>query len=230
MTETVLQPIVLPKAPKYREVAYSAIKKAILSGQLEPNKPLFEEQLAAMFSISRTPVREALALLEHDGLITSSQGNRGMFVRQLSQEEFIDIFSANEVIEPFLARQAAALASDEQVRALELNVETYQKCVDQIAVANFLELGRDFHRLVGVAAGNQFLTEAVVRNEERTDLYLMSRGRTVNLASMQTSVNEHRAIMEAIRAHNPEQAAARIIVHAASVRKRYLGLITDPPE
>jgi DNA-binding GntR family transcriptional regulator len=228
MTEAALQPIVMPRAPKYREVAFSAIKKAILTGQLEPNHPIFEEQLAAMFSISRTPVREALALLEHDGLITSALGSRGLFVRQLSQEEFIDIFSANEVIEPFLARRAANLANDVQIQAIETNVDLSQRYVDEGAIANFLEVGRDFHRLVGVAAGNLSLTETVIRNEERTDLYLMSRGRTVDFSSMQVSVNEHRAIMQAIKRHDPEAAARCIIAHAGSVRSRYLELITEP--
>lgn len=225
MVRMIFQPIVLPKTPKYRKVAYNSIKKAILSGQLEPNLALFEEQLAEMFLISRTPVREALALLEHEGIITSLPGNRGLFVRQLTVDEFVDIFTANEVIEPFLARRAAECGDMAKIHALAQNVEMTQWYVHEMAVANFLEAGRDFHRMVGLAAGNTSLTETVIRNEERTDLFLMGQGRAVNKESMQISVNEHRSVLQAIENHDPEEAARRIIAHAGSVRSRYSNLL-----
>ncbi len=227
MVEADLRPIVLAKAPKYREVAYAAIKKAILSGRLEPNYPLFEEQLAAKLNISRTPVREALALLEHEGLINSSSGNRGLYVHQVTQEEFLDIFTAHEVIEPFLARKAAELATQAQIESLEQNVCEYEHYAKEQDFANFLEVGREFHHLVGNAAGNLSLAESVIRNEERADLYLMSRGKTSDLSSMLASVDEHRAVLNAIKSHNPEEAARLISQHAGSVRSRFIELFQD---
>src|SRR3954451_6001522 len=67
VNDTLLQPVAVSKVPRYREAAYIAIKEAILAGQLGPNQPLTEEQIAASLNISRTPVREALAILEHEG-------------------------------------------------------------------------------------------------------------------------------------------------------------------
>lgn len=227
MVESVLKPIIITKAPKYREVAYLAIKKAILSGQLEPNYPLLEEQLAATLNISRTPVREALALLEHEGLINISNGNRGLFVHQVTQPEFIEIFMANEVIEPFLARKAAENATPSQIADLEQNVHAYDQYANEEDSANFLEVGREFHRIVGCAAGNLSLTETVVRNEERADLYLMSRGKKIDQSSMLASVNEHRSVLTAIKNHNPEEAARIISQHAGSVRSRFIDLFQD---
>ena len=102
------------RTPTYRESVYAAIKDAILSGQLAVNQPLVEEQLAASLNISRTPVREALAVLQHEGFIGPSVG-RGLYVLSLTHAEFVELFMANEVIEPYLARRAARLATAEQL-------------------------------------------------------------------------------------------------------------------
>ena len=94
------------KTPTFREAAYQAIKQAILDGLLEPGQPLIEERLAEMLQISRTPVREALAILEHEGLIAPVY-RRGLFVCKLTREQVVELFTANEAVEPFLARRAA---------------------------------------------------------------------------------------------------------------------------
>lgn len=121
MVYTMLTPIdqlALERAPTFREAAYYAIKQAILNGSLEAGQPLVEERLAEMLQISRTPVREALAILEHEGLIAPVY-RRGLFVCKLTREQVIELFTANEAVEPFLARRAAHYASPEQTVALE---------------------------------------------------------------------------------------------------------------
>jgi DNA-binding GntR family transcriptional regulator len=87
------------RAPTYREAAYAAIKEAILSGQIGPGQPLIEERLAALLDISRTPVREALAILEHEGLIAPVY-RRGLYVCKLTRAEFVELFVANETVVP----------------------------------------------------------------------------------------------------------------------------------
>ena len=86
---TAIQPIQnlnIDRSPTYREVAYTMIKEAILAGQLDPGQPLIEEKLAGLLNISRTPVREALAILEHEGLLTSFF-RRGLYVHTVTRAE-----------------------------------------------------------------------------------------------------------------------------------------------
>ena len=78
-----VQNLHIDRSPTYREVAYTMIKDAILAGQLEPGQPLIEEKLAGLLKISRTPVREALAILEHEGLLTSFY-KRGLYVHSVT--------------------------------------------------------------------------------------------------------------------------------------------------
>ncbi len=214
------------RAPTLREAAYHAIKQGILSGAFEPGQPLVEERLAAMLQISRTPVREALAILEHEGLIAPIH-RRGLFVCRLSREQVIELFTANEAVEPFLARRAAFYATPEQLADLEAAVAEGEACAERLDVAGFLRAGRIFHARVGLAAGNPTLAQLVERNEERVDLFLMSYGKAVDLAMMRASGREHRAIYEAIAGRDPDAAARLAIYHAQSTRERFAALANE---
>jgi DNA-binding GntR family transcriptional regulator len=218
-----LQPITIAKAPRYREAAYSAIKEAILSGRFAPEQPLVEEQLAADLKISRTPVREALAILEHEQLIGPRSG-RGLFVRVLTRAEFIEMFVANETVEPYLARRAALLASEAQLQAMSDALQRAMQAAETTGEAGFLRASRDFHRLVGDASGNATLAQFVLRNEEHTDMYLLNYGKVVDVASMRASIREHEAIYNAIAQRDPEAAARVAIYHAYSLRERFAAL------
>jgi DNA-binding GntR family transcriptional regulator len=226
MHHQILEPVVVPRAPRYREAAYAAIKEAILSGAFGPNQPLIEEQLAALLQISRTPVREALAILEHEGLIGPRQG-RGLYVAVLSRAEFVEVFIANETVEPYLVRRAALRATDEQLAAMEVCLRHADEAAETGNSVAFLQASRAFHRLVGEASGNAALTQFVVRNEERTDMYLISAGKVVDPAVMRASNREHAAILQAIAQGDPEAGARLAIYHAQSIRERFADLFTD---
>ncbi|MEN9938593.1 MAG: hypothetical protein RLZZ387_5172 [Chloroflexota bacterium] len=225
MSVSLLRPVTVSKAPRFREAAYAAIKEAILSGRIAPNQPMVEEQLAASLQISRTPVREALAILEYEGLIAPRSG-RGLYVTTMTREEFVACFVANETVEPFLARRAALLAEQPQLDAMR---ETIARAEGAAAedTPGFLRASRDFHRLVGEAAGNEPLMNFVLRNEERTDMYLLSAGRVVNPESMAASNREHAAILGALEQRDPEAAARLTIYHAQSLRGRFTELFGE---
>jgi DNA-binding GntR family transcriptional regulator len=224
-----LRPLELNRSPRYRETAYNAIKEAILSGAIPPHQPLVEEQLAASLAISRTPVREALAILEHEGLI-GPRGGRGLYVCTLSREEFVAMFVANEAVEPYLVRRAALRATEEHLATMAVRLEDAGRAVAGGDLAGFLRASRDFHRLVGEASGNQPLTRFVVANEERTDMYLLSEGKQIEPAKMEASNREHAAILAALVARDPEDAARLTIYHAQALRQRLADLFAGPQE
>ncbi|GCE29670.1 GntR family transcriptional regulator [Dictyobacter alpinus] len=214
-----LGPLAVPKAPGYREAAFHAIKEAILSGQLKYDQPLVEEDIAIKLQVSRTPVREALAILHHEGLIAPRSG-RGFYVCRLTREEFVALFTANEVIEPYLVRGAALRASEAQLHDMEDAITLGKQSVEQNDIPGMLRSGRNFHRVVGSAAGNSPLTQFVVSNEERTDLYLLSCEQVLDIAQMSHSNQEHERIYQAIAQRDPETAARLVVYHTQSVRER----------
>jgi DNA-binding GntR family transcriptional regulator len=221
-----IQNLQIDRSPTYREVAYTMIKDAILSGQLEPGQPLIEERLAGLLNISRTPVREALAILEHEGLLTSFY-RRGLYVHTVTRAEFTALLAANEAVEPAMARRAAIGAAEQQLADMRAAIDAGVRCAEAGDSAGFLRSGRTFHGLVGVGSGNPPLARFVERNEERVDLYLMNYGKVLGVAEMQAANREHAAIFEAIVRRDPDGAARLTVYHAQSTRDRWAELFVE---
>ncbi len=220
-----LELITIGRSRRFREAAYEAIKEAILDARLEGNEPLIEERLAEALGISRTPVREALAILEHERLIAPRRG-KGLFIRELSREEFLDMFGANEVVEPYLGRRAALLATDKNLGQMQTAIDHGRRALTDADMYAALRSGREFHHWLGKAAGNESLRQMVARNEEQTDLFLLSLGNRslIDSENIDASNREHQDILDAIRQRDPEAAARYIIFHSHSLRTRWAPL------
>ena len=223
-----LRPLNARQVPRFREAAYREIKEAILDGRFVPSQPILEEDLADALQVSRTPVREALAILQHEGLLAPRNG-RGLYVRPLTRDEFVAMFAANEVVEPYLVRRAALLASEDMIAEMRDVLAREGECASSGDTAAFFRVGRAFHRLIGQACGNAPLTRFVIQNEERTDLYLLSTGKIVGAERMRASNEEHREILDAIARRDPDEAAQLAIVHSQLIRRRLSGLFENAP-
>jgi DNA-binding GntR family transcriptional regulator len=215
----------MPRSPRYREAAFAAIKEAILEGRISAGAPLVEGKIASALGMSRTPVREALALLEHEGLIAHRLGV-GLVIRELSREEFIDMFVANELVEPQLVRRAAVYATEMHLTEIQQAIDLGRRAVDDVDIRASLRSGREFHRWVGIAAGNPPLMRFVLHNEEQTDLFLLSLGHDPIMTGEEMAISnrEHQDILDAIRRGDPEEAGRLVIYHAQSLRRRHAHL------
>jgi DNA-binding GntR family transcriptional regulator len=218
-----------PTGQPHSEYAYAAIKELILSGKYAPEHPLVEESLARLFSISRTPVREALAILEHEKLI-SPRGQRGMFVRPVLKNEFIEHVDANEILLPILARRAAHLTGDEVVQVMFEVVEHIQGYTDKRDGSAALKEGREFYRLMGLAAENAPLAGFVLRNREHIDLFLLNSCHEQLGEILAALSNEYRDLLDDIIRRDPDEAANRAIFHLRSLRHILVDIFTEPEE
>ena len=218
----VFEPISLKRSPRFREAAFDAIKEAILEGRIAAGEPLIETKIASALGMSRTPVREALALLEHEGLLSHHTGP-GLVIRELSREEFIDMFVANELVEPQLVRRAAVYATEAHLAEIQSAIDLGQRAVDDLDIRASLRSGREVHRWIGIAADNPPLAQFVLLNEEKTDLYLLSLSNDAILTGEEMAISnrEHQDILEAIRRRDPEDASRLVIYHAQSLRRRH---------
>ena len=98
----------VPRIKSIRDQVYEGLKGMIVSGQLPQGAKLQENDLAELFQVSRTPVREALKLLRKDGLV-ESPGGKGLFVRVLTPKNVTDIFQVRQLLEGFALGWAAAV-------------------------------------------------------------------------------------------------------------------------
>jgi DNA-binding GntR family transcriptional regulator len=208
-----------------REVAYAAIKRAILSGQIPPHERLVEERLAEALQISRTPIREALAILEHEGLLDSVP-YKGLAVKPVTIDEFLGMYEALGIIEAALARAAATRATAADIRQMDAALGLSEAAIPD-DVPSHLSAGREFQALLGATAGSPFLTRTLLGIEERSDMYLIHSGLELPAEKMRASVSDRRNILDRVRAGDADGAAEMALAHATSIRTRWRELYPD---
>jgi DNA-binding GntR family transcriptional regulator len=194
------------------EFALRALREAILTGELAPGRRLEAAELAAELGISPTPVREALRVLQADRLVTY-QPHRGAVVAAVSDETLAEIFSLRLALEPLAVGIAVARLTNEQ---LDVLAELHAAVVDagEDSSAAFAERNAAWHWFLYDTAGATYLIDFIRRLWDafpwRTILALERR--------RLRAVQEHGAIMKAIRAKDGAAAAAAMRKHIETSR------------
>jgi DNA-binding GntR family transcriptional regulator len=142
--------------------AYELLLERILDLRIPPGAVVNEQQLAAEIGLGRMPVREALARLAGDRLITVMP-RRGTVVTALSLHEVLDLFEAREAIECAVARIAAQRASDEDIAALRALITSADAARDDAQALAFLLDDHEIHSALVEMAGNPMLQDAAER-------------------------------------------------------------------
>jgi DNA-binding GntR family transcriptional regulator len=190
-------------------LAYDRIRALILAGDIPPGTRLGQVDLAEQLGVSRTPVREALRRLDAEGLV-DFQDNRGFRVAELAIEAVVRRLEVRLLLEPGIARLAAERATAADLAALEANARREERARSALAVH---DASREFHLLVAAAAHNGELVATI------KGLWLIEVGRRL-LAQRRAApdwqagdVEEHRAIVSAIRERDGARAAALMEDH-----------------
>jgi DNA-binding GntR family transcriptional regulator len=191
------------------------IKSAILDGTFEPGVPLVEVQLAEWCGVSRTPVREALTRLEHDGLVQRS--DRGLVVRQRSPEEILDIYEIRIVLEAMAARLAAERHTRLDKVRIAKTLERWQSATEDTAPGELMNLNHELHRATWLASHNQPLIDLL----ERLALHLGRYPVTTLTAPgrLKTALTEHQHLVEAVFARDADAAATAATEHFTAAMK-----------
>jgi DNA-binding GntR family transcriptional regulator len=191
-----------------REQVKELILERILNGAYKPGERLVETRIASELGTSQAPVREALRDLELLRFV-ESEPFRGARVRDVSQEELIEIYPVRAAIEEVAAREAATRL-DGEVAELEAELEAMHRAADAKDLHAQVEHDVAFHRLIVEAAGNQILLETwrSLRVEARTLLTALRTG-----LDGHDIAERHRPVLEALRARDPELAAATLRRH-----------------
>lgn len=143
--------------PRLAEMVYEQIVSGLQSGEIAPDQRLHQEKLAEVLSVSRTPVREALLRLEHEGLLAPCT-NGGFEIRQASPDEVRDIYQTRQAIEGFSAGLIAQNHNPDTVANLRSVIE-HEECKTLKTNAEYYETNRTMHRAFVKATGNMFLLE-----------------------------------------------------------------------
>lgn len=184
------------------DVAYAQLREAILRGHLTAGTPIFELHLTERLGMSRTPIREALKILARDGFVEALPG-RGYMVPRPSLQSIRELFELRETLEGMAARYAALRATKDEIAVLEKLCQRYEG--ESGNWDKWTATGSEFHAAVIAAARNQRLSALLA---SLNDQIVMSRRTALqgNVERQRGAIKEHRALLVAITARDPERA------------------------
>jgi DNA-binding GntR family transcriptional regulator len=195
----------------YEEVA-ELLRQRIFSRELAPGSWIDELKLAEEYGISRTPLREALKVLAAEGLVTMKV-RRGAYVTEVSEKDLTDVYHLLSLLESDAAGVVAEQATDAELAELdrlhaELEAAAKPGHVDR---EHFFALNERFHMRLLAIANNRWRDQMVA--DLRKVMKLNRHNSLLKAGRIGESLNEHRAIMAAIKARDPGMAKERMQAH-----------------
>jgi DNA-binding GntR family transcriptional regulator len=192
-----------------------ALREAIVGGEFPPGSRIRQEEIAERFGASRVPVREALKILEAEGIITL-RANAGAWVSHLSLAECEEVYQTRERVEPLLLRYSAPHLSAEQLDHLESLAERMAETTD---VEEFLRLDREFHWGTYAMAETLVLGDLVRRLWSATQPYRRAYTLMIDAHSQRIVHDEHHMLVTALRDGDLDTAERVIEGHIRRTRR-----------
>ena len=199
---------ITPKA-LYEEVA-EQLRQRIFRRELEPGSWIDELKIAEEFGISRTPLREALKVLAAEGLVTMKV-RRGAYVTEMSEKDLRDVYHLLSLLESDAAGVVAERATPEQQQTLrDLHAELESAAGNREA---FFSVNERFHMALLDMADNRWRSQMVA--DLRKVMKLNRHNSLFKQGRIEDSLNEHRAILDAMLSRDPEGTRRAMQAHFA---------------
>ena len=192
------------------DVAYEQIRAAIASGEMHPNERLVEADLSARFGASRTAVRTALVRLEQEGLVEHKR-NHGAKVRLIGEQEATEIYETRAVLEGLAARRAAVVSTEPEIEQLREQLGAIQLRLDAGELTEASDLNAQLHATI-IRIARHSTAERLVGGLN-THLVRYHYRTILQPDRPRKSFGEHRAIVDAIAAHDPDRAEQLMRTH-----------------
>ena len=200
-----------------REVVFNNIRDAILKGQLKPGERLLENHLADKLGVSRTPVREALRMLEQENLVELIP-RRGAQVLDISAEDIKNILEIRSALEVVSIRHACQKMDNDSLKELKKHNAEFEAAFEARDYEGVATADEKFHDVIFSAAGNKRLVVIISNIQAQVYRYRMAY---LKVYETKTAVlNHHRNIIEAIEKHDAalgEKVMAEHIEHQTQV-------------
>jgi DNA-binding GntR family transcriptional regulator len=209
------------KENAYRYTAYRAIKDRILNLELKPGEKIQEAEIAGSLNVSRTPVREALLMLENEKLVDCRSGT-GFAVRKFSAKDVEEYFAVRKVIEEFVMSLVLERVTEAELEALRQNVREADKYVSRKDYPNIFRYESEFHELLYRAAKSDVLFETI---SGLTDKFRWLRAIALSApGGAAQSISQHRDILSAIEKKDIEALHTLIHSHLSAAHEKLAGI------
>jgi DNA-binding GntR family transcriptional regulator len=197
------------------DVTADLLRQAIIEGRIQPGDRLREERLARDLGISRTPIREALLILQTEGVVEAAP-NRGSFVREFTADEISDIYETRAVVEAHVAALAAKNATAASIKELQASCRRFVALLESPDAMALVKENLTFHGTVLDSARSRSLREVITSVTRlplvyRAYFWYSDRGR-------RNSLRYHKAIAQAIADRSVARAERLMREHILAAR------------
>lgn len=193
------------------------LERMILGGEIAVGEKLNEVALSASLGVSRGPLRESFRALEETGLVRIEK-NRGVFVRELSVDEADDIYEIRATFDQMAGRKLAQTITPEQLASMRALLDAMEEATRARDLERYHPLNLRFHDTLVGYANNPKLLQMYRRLVNELNLY--RRHTLAQRDRLPTSTQEHRRILDAIAAGDPDGAGRMLYEHAMASRAR----------
>jgi len=204
-----------------RQQAYKIIKEKIVCLQIKPGERLFEADLAKDLKMGRTPVREAILMLENEKLVECND-KQGYIVRKLSREEAYDFFAIRMVIEDFAIPLVVKGLTDDIIAELERNIEKVQGYIEKNDFPNIIRYESEFHEILYRTTNSKVFLEIT---SGIVDKFQWLRAIALSApGGARTSLEEHRGIFSAYKARDIAEIRRLTELHIRNAREKFASM------
>lgn len=202
--------------------AYERLRDQIVTLRRDPGSLLDEADVMKNLGLGRTPIREALQRLAREGLVLI-RPRRGIYVANLNLTDLQQIFELRQVLEGYAASLAAERATDEDIAALEEALVPLDASPELTDTQAFIEVDSAFHRALAKSAHNTYLEDDLSRMYNlNLRLWYFSLNK---IGPMRAAIEQHRAVVEAIKCHDVQIAEAAVRKHIRDFQMRVKAII-----
>ncbi|MFE7123566.1 GntR family transcriptional regulator [Streptomyces sp. NPDC057617] len=203
--------------------AYDYLRAAIIEGSLTPGSRVTVRPLSEQLGLSPTPIKAALAALQREGFLVAVP-HRGYFVPEATTDDLLELYELREALDGIAARRAAGAPDHDRIAAqLGHLLEKQRKAIEANNLHSYGELDLAFHRLIWEGSGNRRLIP--IAENLIAQVRLGNRLSARAPGRLPVAIDEHEAILEAIRKGDPRAAERHIRRHvheAGQALQRYL--------
>ncbi|OPX13273.1 hypothetical protein B1790_00985 [Mycobacterium sp. AT1] len=208
------------RAPSLAEQAYDTLRKLIISGDLNAGMTLSENEFAKKFSISRSPLREAIRRLQEEGLLDAS-GPRGFRVPPLTADLVRQVYGVRLALECAAAHNAVVAPAD--IAAMRAKMASIRSDLDRGVTKSFTDSDFEFHDLFIVNCGNDMLIKQIRRLRNNVARIITFADRFTE--HIELSYDEHVKILDALADRDHDEARAAVHTHVSNVTTRLMSHI-----
>jgi DNA-binding GntR family transcriptional regulator len=207
--------IEIENAPPIAIQAAEIIRGKILQGVFSPGERLNEVDLSESLQISRSPIREAFQRLSQEGLVVLVP-RKGAFVSMPNAKDIENLFEVREVIEPLAVALAAKKATDLQINQIEELLNNTERTVEKNEYRQY-PWDLDYHKQLASCSNNRVLEDMVY--QINMGLQIARSRSSAEYGRARGALDEHRAILEAVKMRNAKLARKAMNLHIASAKK-----------